>query len=111
MNTSRAIDKIKNFKIDLRVKELTIDDEKLIVELMDGRSISAPLWWFPRLLNATVQQRANWRVIDAGYGIHWPEVDEHIGSEGLLTGRPVFIPTRPPKIVELDEKWVIANEQ
>lgn len=111
MNTSRAINKIKNFKIDLRVKKLAINGKKLTVELMDGRSISVPLWWFPRLLDATVQQRANWRIIDGGYGIHWPEVDEHISSEGLLTGKLVYIPTRPPKIVELDEKELVIDER
>lgn len=111
MNTSRAIDKIKNFRIDLRVRTLTVDDAKLTVELMDGRSISTPLWWFPRLLDATVQQRANWRVIDGGYGIHWPEVDEHISSEGLLSGKPVYIPTRPPKIVELAEEDLVPDER
>ena len=61
---------------------------KLIVDLADGRSISVPLAWFPRLLHATSQERDNWEVAGAGYGIHWPDVDEDLSVEGLLRGVP-----------------------
>jgi hypothetical protein len=55
---------------------------------MDGRTISVPLAWYARLLHATKKQRANWRIIGGGFGIHWPDVDEDISVEGLLRGAP-----------------------
>ena len=55
---------------------------------MDGRSISVPLAWFPRLLSATPEQRARWEPAGAGYGIHWPDLDEDLSTEGLLRGAP-----------------------
>ncbi len=63
-------------------------EDTLSVRLMDGRTISVPLVWYPRLLNATPEQRKNWRVIGGGYGIHWEDVDEDIGTEGLLRRAP-----------------------
>jgi Protein of unknown function (DUF2442) len=59
-------------------------DDELIVTLVDGRRVSAPLAWFPRLLNATSKQRANWRLIGRGVGIHWDEIDEDISVRSLL---------------------------
>jgi hypothetical protein len=73
---------------DERVKNVTFGDDTLSVELMDGRTITVPLAWFPRLLEATVAQRANWKTCGAGYGIHWPEIDEDLSTEGLLRGAP-----------------------
>ena len=67
--------------------ELT--DDTLSVELSDGRSISVPLAWFPRLVHATPEERANWRLIGGGHGIHWMDLDEDISVEGLLAGRPL----------------------
>jgi len=64
------------------------DDHSLIVDLMDGRTISVPLAWYPRLFNATPEQRANWETCAAGYGIHWPDIDEDLSTEGLLRGAP-----------------------
>jgi hypothetical protein len=64
------------------------EDDSLIVQLADGRSLSVPLAWFPRLLGATHSQRANWRIIGGGFGIHWPDIDEDLSSEGLLRGAP-----------------------
>jgi hypothetical protein len=61
--------------------------------LADGRTISAPLAWYPRLLHATPEQRTNWQVAGAGYGIHWPEIDEDISVEGLLRGAPAPRPS------------------
>lgn len=75
-------------RADERVKEVVCSDDVLSVELMDGRTISVPLAWFPRLLHATAEQRAHWRVAGGGYGIHWPDIDEDISSEGLLRGAP-----------------------
>jgi len=60
----------------------------LSVDLSDGRSITVPLAWFPRLVHATPEERANWRLIGSGHGIHWEDLDEDISVEGLLAGRP-----------------------
>jgi hypothetical protein len=62
-------------------------DEALIVELADGRSLSVPLTWYPRLLHGSPAERQNWQLLGDGYAIEWPDLDEHIGLEGLLTGR------------------------
>jgi hypothetical protein len=64
-----------------------MDDIRLTVTLDDGRELSAPLEWFPRLRNATPAARDNWRLIGLGEGIHWPDVDEDISVLGLLAGR------------------------
>ncbi|HDH07818.1 MAG TPA: DUF2442 domain-containing protein, partial [Candidatus Moranbacteria bacterium] len=58
------------------------------VDLSDGRTISVPLEWFPRLVYATLKERKNWRLIGRGHGIHWENIDEDISIEGLLAGRP-----------------------
>lgn len=73
---------------DERVKDVLIDEDALQVDLMDGRSIRVPLAWYPSLLNATEAQRSTWEVCGGGYGIHWPKLDEHLSSEGLLRGAP-----------------------
>jgi Protein of unknown function (DUF2442) len=73
---------------DLRVKAVSLDGDRLSVELMDGRAISVPLVWFPRLANATPDQRLNWELAGGGYGIHWPEIDEDLSTEGMLRGAP-----------------------
>ena len=73
---------------DERVKGVRVTDDSLSVDLMDGRTITAPLAWYPRLANATPAQRANWAIAGAGYGIHWPEIDEDLSTEGLLRGAP-----------------------
>jgi hypothetical protein len=65
-------------------ESVSFDDHTLVVQLSDGRAIIAPLEWFPRLRNATDEQRVNWRLIGNGVGIHWPDVDEDISVEGLL---------------------------
>ncbi|MEO5493124.1 MAG: DUF2442 domain-containing protein [Sphingomonas sp.] len=73
---------------DERVADVRCDDESLIVDLMDGRTISVPLAWYPRLLAATPDQRAHWESAGAGFGIHWPDIDEDLSTEGLLRGSP-----------------------
>ena len=70
------------------VKDVRFDECSLIVDLADGRTISVPLAWFPRLLHATPPQRDNWRIAGGGFGIHWPEIDEDLTAEGLLAGIP-----------------------
>jgi hypothetical protein len=77
---------------DTRVKSVSIDADRLTVELMDGRAISAPLAWYPRLVNATPEQRSHWQVAGGGYGLHWPELDEDLSTEGLLRGAPAPAP-------------------
>ena len=73
---------------DERVLDVRFDEASLIVDLNDGRTISAPLAWYPRLLRATAAQRARWEKAGGGYGIHWPEIDEDLSTEGLLRGAP-----------------------
>ena len=73
---------------DTRVRTVQVDADRLIVDLMDGRTIAVPLAWYPRLFNATAEQRAHWVVAGGGYGIHWPEIDEDLSTEGLLRGAP-----------------------
>jgi hypothetical protein len=77
---------------DTRVKSVAIDSDRLTVELMDGRAISAPLAWYPRLANATAEQRSHWQIAGGGYGLHWPELDEDLSTEGLLRGAPAPAP-------------------
>ena len=70
------------------VQNVTVTEDTLSVELSDGRSISVPLGWFPRLLHSTQEERNNWRLIGEGHGIHWEDIDEDISVEGLLAGKP-----------------------
>lgn len=65
-----------------------VTDEALVVDLTDGRTLSVPLAWYPRLAYGTPTQRSKWRLIGRGVGIHWPELDEDISVEGLLAGQP-----------------------
>jgi hypothetical protein len=71
-----------------KAEDLTVTKDTLSVDLSDGRTISVPLAWFPRLLHATQEERNNWRLIGKGHGIHWEDLDEDISVEGLLAGRP-----------------------
>jgi len=73
---------------DERVADVRFDEDRIVVDLMDGRTIAAPLAWFPRLANATPAQRARWERAGGGYGLHWPELDEDLSTEGLLRGAP-----------------------
>ena len=65
-----------------------IDEDTLTVELDDGRTVSVPVAWYPRLLHASKNERADWRLIGKGHGIHWEAIDEDISVEGILAGRP-----------------------
>ncbi|MCY3505817.1 MAG: DUF2442 domain-containing protein [Chloroflexi bacterium] len=71
-----------------KVQDVRVTEDTLTVDLLDGRTISVPLTWYPRLLHATEAQRNNWRVAGGGFGIHWPDVDEDLSTEGLLRGAP-----------------------
>ena len=67
--------------------KVLVTSERLVVDLVDGRSLSVPLAWYPRLLHGTDGERQNWQLLGDGYAIEWPALDEHIGIEGLLAGR------------------------
>lgn len=81
---------------DERVAGVTCDEDRLVVDLMDGRTIAVPLAWYPRLFEATAEQRANWELAGGGYGIHWPDIDEDLSTEGLLRGAPALRPRNRP---------------
>jgi hypothetical protein len=77
-------------KVEIEISNavaVEVTDESLTVELEDGRTLSVPLAWFPRLLHGTAKERANWELIGKGQGIHWEDLDEDISVEGLLAGR------------------------
>ena len=69
------------------ITQVTVTEEKLVADLDDGRSLSVPLSWYPRLVHASTHERENWQLLGNGYAIEWPGLDEHIGIEGLLAGR------------------------
>ncbi len=71
-------------KYDATAVDAKVMDDRLVVILADGRELAAPLAWFPRLLEASDDQRRNWRLIGGGHGIHWPDVDEDISVASLL---------------------------
>ena len=68
--------------------KVSVTEDDLTVNLSDGRRILVPLAWYPRLLYASAVERQNWQLLGDGYAIEWPDLDEHIGIEGLLAGRP-----------------------
>jgi len=81
---------MSTFGTELReafAQSVSVSDDALVVDLADGRTIRAPLAWFPRLAHGTATERTNWRLIAGGEGIHWPELDEDISVESLLAGR------------------------
>lgn len=69
------------------IQHVAITDESIVVELEDGRTLTAPLCWFPRISHATPAERSNWRLIGPGIGIHWDDLDEDVSVEGLLLGK------------------------
>jgi len=71
----------------VRARRVSVTDDTLVVELADGRTLSVPVAWYPRLSHGTVEQRGRWRLIGDGEGIHWSDLDEDISVEGLLAGR------------------------
>lgn len=82
----------KTIWADERIVEVETTEDELSVRLMDGRTISVPLVWYPRLLHATTEQRKNWQISGGGYGIHWEDIDEDLRTEGLLRGAPAPSP-------------------
>lgn len=71
----------------VKALDVRVTDDTLTVDLADGRTLSVPLAWYPRLLHGTPEERRNWRLIGDGVGIHWPDLDEDISIEGMLLGK------------------------
>src|ERR1700686_1426610 len=82
---------------DERVLDVQFTEDAIMVSLRDGRVITVPLVWYPRLLDATATQRRNWKIAGGGYGIHWPDIDEDLSTEGLLRGAPAPKASSPKK--------------
>jgi hypothetical protein len=85
-------------------ERVTLSKNTLELELADGRTVSAPLAWYPRLLHSTPKERANWRLIGGGEGVHWPDLDEDISVENILRGHPSGESQRSFK------KWLEARQ-
>ena len=79
-----------------RIQDARVTEDEIVAHLVDGRVISVPLAWSWRLSEATPKQRANFRLIGAGQGVHWPDVDEDISVEGMLHGVPAHRPGTTP---------------
>jgi len=71
-----------------RITAVRVTEDDLTVDLLDGRTMTVPLAWYPRLVNASERERNNFRIVGGGYVINWPDVDEHLSSQGLLAGAP-----------------------
>src|SRR5437762_13414760 len=85
--------------VEPRIDHVEVTHETITAHLVDGRVISVPLAWSWRLSDATPAQRANWQLIGDGHGVHWPDIDEDISAEGMLSGTPAHRPKeRPPAI-------------
>ena len=84
--------------------KIAVTADHLTVELADGRSLSVPLDWYPRLMHGTEQERQHWQMLGDGYAIEWPDLDEHIGVEGLLAGR------RSGESAKSIEKWLAGRK-
>ena len=90
-------------QIEIRATSVPVSGDGLIVELSDGRTVSAPLAWYPRLLHGTAAERDNYQFIGEGLGIHWPQLDEDISVEGILAGR------RSHESRESLEQWLASR--
>jgi hypothetical protein len=71
-----------------KAQRVSVTEDSLVVDLRDGRTVSAPLAWYPRLLHGTPEERNNWRLIGNGEGVHWPDLDEDLSIDSLVSGRP-----------------------
>ncbi len=98
--TTLAID-----RSTMRATSVRVTEDALVVDLSDGRSVSAPLAWYPRLMHGSPAERANWQLIGGGEGIHWADLDEDISVEGVLAGRPSG---ESPKSFQ---RWLEAREK
>lgn len=89
---------------DIAIQDVKTTDDSLFVDLRDGRTITVPLAWYPRLLHGTAEERRHWRLIGQGAGIHWPELDEDLSIEGLILGRPSSESVQPL------QRWLKSRE-
>ncbi len=96
---------------EVRIKDISITEDTITAQLMDGRTISVPLAWSWRLSEATPTERANWVIIGDGYGVHWPDIDEDISAEGMLYGIPAQRPPMSSKLIQHGKKEVAEGEQ
>ena len=104
MNTAAQIQEV-------RIKDITVTEDAITAQLMDGRTISVPLVWSWRLSEATPKQRANWKIIGDGHGVHWPDIDEDISAEGMLHGIPAPRPRASSKLsLKPEKKKTTANK-
>ena len=94
MPTIHGLPSIAN-NMEPRIKSIQVTDDMIIADLVDGRTISVPLAWSWRLSEAMPEQRNHYEFIGDGHGIHWPDVDEDISAEGMLTGGPAPRPKQP----------------
>jgi len=95
---------------EVRIKDISVTGDTITAQLMDGRIISVPLAWSWRLSEATLKQRANWRIIGDGHGVHWPDIDEDISAEGMLYGVPAPRPRISSKLsAKLEQKKMMAK--
>ena len=88
-----------------RITNVSVTDDTLSVDLEDGRTISVPISWYPRLAHGTPEERVHLQISGAGYGIHWPDLDEDIGVEGLVLGKKS---TESPASLE---RWLQRRKQ
>jgi hypothetical protein len=95
---------------EVRIKDITVTEDTITAQLMDGRTISVPLAWSWRLAEATPKQRAKWEILGDGHGVHWPDIDEDISAEGMLYGIPAPRPRAPSKPRLKSEKKTTANK-
>jgi hypothetical protein len=96
---------------EVKIKDITVSENKITAQLMDGRTISVPLAWSWRLSEATPKQRANWEILGDGQGVHWPDIDEDISAEGMLHGIPAPRPRASSKLsLKPEKKKATANK-
>jgi hypothetical protein len=81
-----------------RIADVRFDSERMYVLLQDGRKISVPLWWYPRLLRATPAERSNWEILPFGDALHWPDIDEDLDVHGFLIGAKAPDATPPVEV-------------
>ncbi len=95
---------------EVRIKDINVTEDTITAELVDGRIISVPLAWSWRLSEATPKQRANWRMIGDGQGVHWPDIDEDISAEGMLYGIPAPRPRISARFrIKLQQRKMMAK--
>lgn len=88
-----------------RARDVAVSEDTLTVDLVDGRTVAAPLAWYPRLAHGSVAERENWRLVGSGEGIHWPDLDEDVSVESLLSGR------RSGESRSSLERWLRSRKQ